>query len=53
MERVVKFAGPGRAELRGLVSHVFEAERAAEAFTLLDESPEEAVRVVLKFAEER
>jgi 2-desacetyl-2-hydroxyethyl bacteriochlorophyllide A dehydrogenase len=54
LERTVLELGvAGRVELRGLVSHVFDAERAAEAFTLLDESPEEAVQVVLKFAEER
>jgi len=47
---IVDLAADGRLELEALVSHVLPAERAAEAFRLLDERPEEAVQVVLDFS---
>ncbi len=46
---VVGLAAEGRLQLEPLVSHVLPAERAADAFRLLDERPEEAVQVVLDF----
>jgi threonine dehydrogenase-like Zn-dependent dehydrogenase len=47
---IVDLCTEGRLELEALVSHVLPAERAAEAFRLLDERPEEAVQVVLDFS---
>jgi 2-desacetyl-2-hydroxyethyl bacteriochlorophyllide A dehydrogenase len=46
---VMTLAAEGRIDLESLVSHVLPAERAPEAFRLLDERPEEAVQVVLDF----
>jgi 2-desacetyl-2-hydroxyethyl bacteriochlorophyllide A dehydrogenase len=42
-------AAEGRLELEPLVTHTFAAQDAAEAFRLLDQHPEQAVQVVLKF----
>jgi 2-desacetyl-2-hydroxyethyl bacteriochlorophyllide A dehydrogenase len=39
----------GRLELAPLVTHTFAIEDAGAAFALLDQRPEEAVQVVLKF----
>jgi len=39
----------GRLELEPLVTHTFAAQDAAAAFQLLDEHPEQAVQVILKF----
>jgi len=47
---IVDLHGDGRLELEGLVSHVLPAARAADAFRLLDEHPDEAVQVVLDFS---
>jgi 2-desacetyl-2-hydroxyethyl bacteriochlorophyllide A dehydrogenase len=47
---IVDLCNEGRLELEPLVSHVLPADRAAEAFRLLDERPEEAVQVVLDFS---
>ena len=46
----MRLAAEGRLELDALVTHVLPAERAAEAFRVLDERPDEAVQVVLEFA---
>jgi threonine dehydrogenase-like Zn-dependent dehydrogenase len=46
---VMRLAAEGRLELERLVSHVVHAERAGEAFRLLDERPQDAVQVVLDF----
>lgn len=48
---VMQLAADGRIDVEALVSHVLPAERAPEAFRLLDERPEEAVQVVLAFQE--
>lgn len=48
-QTVMRLAAEGRIDVIALVSHVLPAERAAEAFRLLDEHPEEAVQVVLSF----
>jgi 2-desacetyl-2-hydroxyethyl bacteriochlorophyllide A dehydrogenase len=50
---VMSLAAEARIDVESLVSHVLPAERAAEAFRLLDEQPEEAVQVVLAFGEAR
>ncbi len=47
---VVDLATEGRLEVEPLVTHVLPVDRAAEAFRLLDERPEEAVQVVLDFS---
>ena len=47
---IVDLCDDGRLELEALVSHVLPAERAADAFRLLDERPDEAVQVVLDFS---
>jgi 2-desacetyl-2-hydroxyethyl bacteriochlorophyllide A dehydrogenase len=44
-------AAERRVEVHPLISHTFPVERAADAFRLLDERPEETVQVVLDFAE--
>jgi threonine dehydrogenase-like Zn-dependent dehydrogenase len=41
----------GRIEVRPLISHVVPVRRAADAFRLLDERPEDAVQVVLDFTD--
>jgi threonine dehydrogenase-like Zn-dependent dehydrogenase len=46
---VLALHGDGRLDLEPLVSHVVAMEEAADAFRLLDEQPEEAVQVVLRF----
>jgi len=46
---VMGLVGASRLDLKPLVSHVFPVDRAAEAFRLLDEHPEQAVQVVLQF----
>jgi threonine dehydrogenase-like Zn-dependent dehydrogenase len=46
----VDLCARGRLELEPLVSHLVQADRAADAFRLLDEHPEEAVQVVLDFS---
>lgn len=48
---VMSLAAEGRIDVEALVSHVLPAERAAEAFRLLDERSEDAVQVVLAFEE--
>jgi 2-desacetyl-2-hydroxyethyl bacteriochlorophyllide A dehydrogenase len=47
---IVDLCARGELQLEPLVSHVLAAERAAEAFRLLDERPEETVQVVLDFS---
>jgi threonine dehydrogenase-like Zn-dependent dehydrogenase len=44
-------AAEGRLSLERLVTHVFDADEAAEAFQLLDQrpAPGEVVQAVLKF----
>jgi threonine dehydrogenase-like Zn-dependent dehydrogenase len=49
-QTVMKLAVEGKVNLASLITHVFPAERAAEAFALLATSPQEAVQVVLDFA---
>jgi threonine dehydrogenase-like Zn-dependent dehydrogenase len=46
---VLALQADGRLDLEPLVSHVVAMEEAADAFRLLDEQPEEAVQVVLRF----
>ena len=46
---VMDLQGQGRIDLKGLVTHTFDARDAADAYRLLDENPAEAVQVVLKF----
>jgi threonine dehydrogenase-like Zn-dependent dehydrogenase len=46
----MRLAADGRVRVQPLVSHTFPVERAAEAFALLDERPEETVQVVLDFS---
>jgi 2-desacetyl-2-hydroxyethyl bacteriochlorophyllide A dehydrogenase len=48
-QTVMRLAAEGRLDVERLVSHVIPAERAAEAFRLLDETPEDALQVVLDF----
>jgi 2-desacetyl-2-hydroxyethyl bacteriochlorophyllide A dehydrogenase len=48
---VMRLQAEGRLELRQLVSHVIPAERAAEAFRLLDEQPAQAMQVVLDYTD--
>lgn len=48
-QTVMRLAAERRLELEALVSHLLPAERAAEAFRLLDERPEETLQVVLDF----
>ena len=47
----MNLAAEGRVELAPLVSHRFPFRAAADAFELLDQRPEEAVQVVLEFAD--
>jgi 2-desacetyl-2-hydroxyethyl bacteriochlorophyllide A dehydrogenase len=44
-------AADRRVQVEPLVSHTFPVERAADAFRLLDERPEETVQVLLDFSE--
>ena len=48
---VMALASEGRISLEPLVTHVFDADEAAEAFQLLDQrpAPGEVVQAVLKF----
>ena len=48
---VMSLAAEGRVSLQPLVTHVFDAEDAGEAFRLLDQrpTPAEVVQAVLKF----
>lgn len=46
----LQLARDGRVDPVGLVSHVIPVEEAAEAFRMLDQRPEEALQVVLKFS---
>jgi threonine dehydrogenase-like Zn-dependent dehydrogenase len=48
---VMSLQRKGTLNLRPLVTHVFPFERAADAFRLLDERPEEALQVVLDLRE--
>lgn len=48
---VMDLAGLGRIDLPALVSHIMPAERAPEAFAMLDSHPEQAVQVLLDFRE--
>jgi 2-desacetyl-2-hydroxyethyl bacteriochlorophyllide A dehydrogenase len=47
---VVELAAAGRLDVTSLVSHTFPVADVARAFTLLAESPADAVQVVLDFA---
>jgi 2-desacetyl-2-hydroxyethyl bacteriochlorophyllide A dehydrogenase len=49
-ETVTRLAAEGRLQLETLVTHVLPFDRAADAFRLLEEHPEEAIQVVLEFA---
>jgi 2-desacetyl-2-hydroxyethyl bacteriochlorophyllide A dehydrogenase len=49
-QAVMRLQAEGRLQLGQLVSHVFPAARAAEAFQLLDERPGEAMQVVLDYS---
>ena len=49
---IMELQAEGRVDLRRLVSHVLPLAEAPHAFRLLDESPEDAVQVVLAFPEE-
>jgi len=46
-------AASGRLQLTPLVSHVMDVTEAAEAFALLDRSPEAALQVLLRFPRPR
>ncbi|MFG1952031.1 zinc-binding alcohol dehydrogenase [Micromonospora sp. NPDC048830] len=46
----LQLALAGRIDPVGLVTHVIGVEQAAEAFQMLDQRPEEALQVVLKFS---
>jgi 2-desacetyl-2-hydroxyethyl bacteriochlorophyllide A dehydrogenase len=48
-QTVMRLVAGGRLDVESLVTHVLPAERADEAFRLLDERPDEAVQVVLDF----
>ncbi|MGI8870139.1 MAG: zinc-binding dehydrogenase [Mycobacteriales bacterium] len=48
---VMDLAVQARIDLPALVSHVVPASAAADAFTLLDEHPDQAVQVLLDFRE--
>jgi 2-desacetyl-2-hydroxyethyl bacteriochlorophyllide A dehydrogenase len=45
----LRLVGEGKVDVRALVSHLLPVERAAEAYVLLDERPEEALQIVLEF----
>jgi threonine dehydrogenase-like Zn-dependent dehydrogenase len=45
----MRLATQGRLELESLVTHTFAAQDAGAAFQLLDQRPDQAVQVVLKF----
>jgi threonine dehydrogenase-like Zn-dependent dehydrogenase len=40
-----------RLELSSLISHRFPVEQAAEAFSLVDQHPEQTVQVLLTYAQ--
>jgi threonine dehydrogenase-like Zn-dependent dehydrogenase len=46
---VMSLAAEGKIDLLSLITHVFPAERAAEAFALLATAPEDAIQVILDF----
>lgn len=48
----VDLAVEGRLKLAELISHTMPVEQAPEAFTMLDEHPEQALQVVLSFEED-
>jgi threonine dehydrogenase-like Zn-dependent dehydrogenase len=48
----INLATSGRLRLTELISHTMPIAQAPEAFTLLDEHPEQALQVVLSFADE-
>jgi threonine dehydrogenase-like Zn-dependent dehydrogenase len=49
----IELAVSGRLRVAELISHTMPFERAADAFTMLDEDPQHALQVVLEFGEER
>jgi 2-desacetyl-2-hydroxyethyl bacteriochlorophyllide A dehydrogenase len=46
---VMDLQAQGRIDFASLVTHVYSVDEAAEAFRVLDETPEEAVQVILRF----
>lgn len=48
-QTVMQLQAQGRLDLKSLVTHTFDARAAAAAYRLLDENPNDAVQVVLKF----
>jgi 2-desacetyl-2-hydroxyethyl bacteriochlorophyllide A dehydrogenase len=46
---VLDLQAAGRLDLEALVSHVVPVDEAAAAFALLDERPEDAIQIVLRF----
>jgi 2-desacetyl-2-hydroxyethyl bacteriochlorophyllide A dehydrogenase len=46
---VLDLQAQGRLDLEALVSHVMAVDEASEAFALVDEHPEDAIQVVLRF----
>lgn len=50
-QTAIKLQAQGKVDFKRLISHTFSMQNAQEAFTLLDERPEEALQVVLEFGE--
>jgi threonine dehydrogenase-like Zn-dependent dehydrogenase len=48
----IRLAVEGRLDVTSLISHALPVSRAGDAFTMLDERPEDALQVVLSFGEE-
>jgi threonine dehydrogenase-like Zn-dependent dehydrogenase len=47
----IRLAVEGRLDVTSLISHALPVSRAGDAFTMLDERPEDALQVVLSFGE--
>jgi len=49
MPQAIALVAAGRIRLKELITHRFPFERAAEAYELVHERPEETLRVVLTY----
>lgn len=51
VQAAMRLQAQGVLQLRPMITHVLPASRAAEAFKLCDETPEQTIQIVLKFDE--
>lgn len=49
IDLMLQYAAEGKINIRGLITHTFDAEQAPDAYRLLVEKPQEALGMVLKW----